>query len=699
MNAQEKITSQHLKRDAYLYIRQSSLHQVRENRESTARQYDLKHRAQALGWNDNQIVVIDEDLGLSGACALERNGFQRLVAQVGLGRVGLVMGLEVSRLARNSSDWHRLLEICALTQTLILDEDGVYDPSHFNDRLLLGLKGTMSEAELYVLRARLIGGQLNKARRGELWMKPPIGFRYNANHQMILDPDEQIQSTLKLFFETFERLGSALGVVRHFLKNNLLFPRRVPSGPHVGEVVLTPLTHTQTLSILHNPRYTGAYVYGRVRHTKVRIPGKKMSQKLPKQEWKVFLPDTHPGYLSWERYETNQAQLLGNAKSYGADRRRSPVREGVALLQGIVICGRCGKRMTIHYYQQRGKIVPYYQCMRDCIRNGTSPCQIIPGESIDEVIGKIVLESLTPAALDVALEVFEQLQTRKNEIDHVHRLEVQRAKEDADLAQRQYLLVRPENRLVADHLEREWNQKLHHFSEIQEKCKHLADSDRMKISSEEKERIYGLISNLPGIWNDARTPMKDKKRMLRLLLEDVTLIRDRKIKIHIRWKGGKTTILEQPLPLNASSRYRTPQAVVEMIRALTPEKTDQQIADILNARSLRSGYNQPFTARRVNRIRREYHITSFTQHLRNAGWLTAREIALKFGIYFATARLLACEGVLRAVRSDERGNILFEPVTELPASQKGKPYKDRRQYPKLPPKQQLNLPKEVQYAY
>jgi DNA invertase Pin-like site-specific DNA recombinase len=290
------VTSDHLRRQAYLYVRQSSLQQVHDHRESTARQYDLKRRAHALGWPSDQIVVIDEDLGLSGASSIERTGFQRLVAEVGLGRVGLVMGLEVSRLARNSTDWHRLLEICALAETLILDEDGIYDPSHFNDRLLLGLKGTMSEAELHVLRARLLGGQLNKARRGELWMRPPIGFVTDHTGRLSLDPDAQIQDTVRLLFETFRRTGSAQKVVRHFAQEKILWPRRPYTGGRAGQVVFAPLAHSRVLGILHNPRYAGAFVYGRTRQRKVIIAGQARYRRLTRAEWKVFLtPATSRG--------------------------------------------------------------------------------------------------------------------------------------------------------------------------------------------------------------------------------------------------------------------------------------------------------------------------------------------------------------------------------------------------------------------
>ena len=297
MSQSTAVTADHLRRLACLYVRQSSLQQVRDHPESTARQYALKRRALALGWAADRIVVIDDDLGISGASAAERTGFQRVVADVGLGRVGVVMGLEVSRLARNSSDWHRLLEICALSETLILDEDGLYDPAHFNDRLLLGLKGTMSEAELHVLRARLIGGQLNKARRGELWIRPPLGFVVDPAGKLILDPDEQVQSAVRLVFGTFGRTGSAGAVVRYFQQQQVAWPQRVIKGLRAGVLVFGELERHRVLDILHNPRYAGAYVYGRTRQRKVCLTGQARYRRLPRDEWRVFLPDAHAGYL------------------------------------------------------------------------------------------------------------------------------------------------------------------------------------------------------------------------------------------------------------------------------------------------------------------------------------------------------------------------------------------------------------------
>jgi len=379
----QKVKTAHLKRNAYLYIRQSTLRQVFDNSESTKRQYALRQRAVALGWSEDRIIVIDSDLGQSGASAADREGFQRLVTEVSLGQAGIVLGLEVSRLARNSADWHRLLEICALTNTLILDEDGIYDPAHFNDRLLLGLKGTRSEAELHVLRARLQGGILNKARRGELIMRPPVGLSYGSERRLVFDADQQVQAALRLLFDTFRRTGSATATVKVFQRQGLLFPRRVHTGSRKGELVWAILGHSQVLRILHNPRYAGAFVYG-MSHTRRTIDGGIKIVRVPNDQWEILIPGTHPGYISWEDYERNLRCLRQSAQAMGWERRKSPAREGPALLQGLILCGRCGERMTVRYHSRQGRLWPEYVCQREGVEFAGPPCQRIPGTVIDD---------------------------------------------------------------------------------------------------------------------------------------------------------------------------------------------------------------------------------------------------------------------------------------------------------------------------
>jgi len=608
--------------------------------------------------------------------------------------VGVVMGLEVSRLARNSTDWHRLLEICALADTLILDEDGIYDPGHFNDRLLLGLKGTMSEAELHLLRARLLGGQLNKARRGELWMKPPLGFVYDDSGRIVFDPDQQVQRAVRLLFETFRRTGSAMRVVHHFKTEGVLWPRRITKGVRAGELLFGPLEHSRVLGILHNPRYTGAFVYGRTRQRKVRIGGQLRYRRLKREEWSVFLPNMHPGYISWEEFEANQAKLLANANGYGEDRRKSPPREGAALLQGLVVCGVCGLRMTVRYHVDHGHPIPDYVCQRHGIQTAAPVCQRLPGAQVDQAVTELVLQAVTPASLEVALEVFEELRARQAEVDRMRRAQVERAQEEAELAQRQYLLARPENRLVVDNLERQWNEKLMSLARTEEEYARMSKSQPSALTEEDRDRIHALASDLPRVWNDPRTPARDRKRMLRLLIEDVTLVKNHKIQIHIRWKAGATTSLERPLPLSAPDLVRTPAEIVELIRALATEQTDAQIARTLNARWLRTGRKHSFTRLIVRHIRSKYGISSYVQHLRNQGWLTVPEMAVQMKVHSSTAKRFAREGVLRAVRADDSGLMLFEPTDgPLPQAQPGKRFRDRRRYPQLA----FKTPNEVQY--
>src|SRR5215218_6667063 len=451
-----KVGPEHLARTAYLYVRQSTLRQVIENSESGERQYALRERAVQLGWDSQQIVVIDTDQGQSGASVDGREGFQRLVAEVGMGRAGIVLGLEVSRLARNNADWHRLLEICGMSCTLILDEDGLYDPSDFNDRLLLGLKGTMSEAELHFIRARLQGGILSKARRGELQMALPVGLVYDPAGKVVLDPDQGVQRALRHLFELFARTGSARAVVQAFRDEGPLFPVRVRTGERKGELAWMPLRHWRVLRTLHNPRYAGAFVYGR-RRARRTADGKITHESVPREQWTTLIPEAHPGYLSFEQFEHNQRALAANTRAHGTERAGGPAREGPALLQGLAVCGRCGRRMTGHYHQRLDTLVPDYRCAGEAIQAGTQPCLVVPGRGIDEAIGRLLLDTVTPLALEVALTVQAELEARADQADQLRKSHVERARQRAELARRRYLSVDPDNRLVADTLEADWN--------------------------------------------------------------------------------------------------------------------------------------------------------------------------------------------------------------------------------------------------
>ena len=657
VEANSKVQARHLTRRAYLYIRQSSLRQVLENTESTQRQYALKQRAIALGWPLDQIIVVDNDQGLSGASAVDRAGFQTLVAEVGLGRAGIVMGLEVSRLARNSTDWHRLLEICALTDTLILDEDGIYDPAHFNDRLLLGLKGTMSEAELHILRARLLGGVLSKARRGELQCRVPIGLVYDAAGRVVLDPDQQVQHTIRVFFDTFRRTGAATATVKSFREQGLSFPRRIWHGSHKGDVIWGPLDHPRTLWVLHNPRYAGAFVYGRTRQ---RHQDRKY-RKLPREEWTALVRDAHPSYISWDQFEQHQTMLRDNAAVHGQDRRRSPPREGPALLQGLVMCGKCGLRMTVRYHQSRGTVVPIYMCQREGIQHGHAVCQQITGASIDEAIGPLVIEAVSPMALDVTLEIQQELQARLDEADALRRKATERAQYDVDLARQRFMRVDPNNRLVADSLEADWNDKLRRLNDAQERYRQQREADGAVLDDQQRARMLALANDVPRLWRDAATPDRERKRMLRLIIEDVTLVKGSELVVHVRFRGGATRTLTLPRPAPAWALRQTSAEVVAEIDRLLAEYTDVPIARMLTENGFRSGMGKSVTPMMVARVRDHYQLRSLYDRLRERGLLTLAEVASALQISTATAKHWRRAGLLRAQAYNDKPQYLFEP--------------------------------------
>lgn len=627
-----KVTPHHLRRDAYLYVRQSTLRQVMENSESTERQYALRQRAVALGWPSDRVIVIDSDLGQSGASAVDREGFQRLVTDVGMGRAGIVLGLEVSRLARNSADRHRLLEICALTGTLLLDEDGVYDPAHFNDRLVLGLKGTMSEAELHLLRARLRGGLLNKARRGDLHTTLPIGFVYDAAGRTVLDPDAQVQSTLRLLFETFRRVGSCFSTVREFRAQRLDFPRRIRSGPTRGELLWQPLTYTTALFVLHNPRFAGAFAYGGAR-TRTHRESRKGSPDGVEERWAILHRDAHAGYLSWSEFEQNQQRLRECAAAYRRDHPRSPPREGLALLQGIVMCGICGRAMTLRYHEDRAQQVhPYYVCQRAGIEGAERFCQSVSGRTIDAAMGALLVETVSPMALDAALGVQQELQARAEDADRVRRQHVDRSRYEAGLARRRYVQVDPDNRLVADALEAEWNTKLRAQQEAEKMYAEACDADRTPIAQADRERVLALTDRFAQVWNDPKTQARDRKRMARLVLEDVTILKRDVITLSIRFRGGATTTLTLPRPTTYFEDRRTSPELVAEVDALLAEHTDAEVAALLTAGGRRPGGGGAFDVQRVAFIRTTYGLQSLRERLRSRGMLTIDEMATRFNV-------------------------------------------------------------------
>ena len=659
LHADEHVGPGHLQRDAYVYIRQSTVRQVVEHTESTRRQYDLRQRAVALGWPSERIVVIDEDLGESGAYA-GREGFGRLVSEVGLGKAGIVCSLEVSRFARNSSDWHRLLEICALTDTLILDEEGVYNPSHFNDRLLLGLKGTMSEAELHVIRARLTGGMLNKARRGELALRLPAGFVRTHDGAVQRDPDREVQSAIERFFEMYHRIGSVLGLVRGFGEEKLLFPTRLHSGPDAGELVWRALTVSRASQVLHNPCYAGAYVYGRRRTVRRVATGKAPIRAVERSQWCTLIKQAHPGYIEWDQYERNLKQLSDN-RHCGPGFNRCAPREGPALLQGIIHCGICGKPMTVRYYTKGNGLIPWYTCRGEGEAVGRIGCQSFAGSAVDTAVGRLLVDALTPHALEVALEVDKELQADRRKTEQLRKTHVERLRYECELARRRYMRVDPDNRLVATSLEADWNQRLRDLREAEEDCLRRQAAEAAAIDENMRRQIRALASDFAVVWNDAQTAERERKRMVRLLLEDVTVRKEQtSITMYVRFKSGAAKTIDVPRPLPYYERIRVDKAVVEEIDRLLEHNTNGQVAQILNDEGLRSGQGKTFDALRVRKVGRAYGLKSRYTRLRERGCLTTAELGHRYGVCRRTVTKWKAHGILVAHKADDQGEYLCE---------------------------------------
>ena len=656
----QKVTASHLKRQAYCYVRQSTLKQVFENTESTKRQYALRERAMALGWPVVQIVTVDSDLGETATSVADRQGFQKLMTEVSLGRVGLVMGLEVSRLARNNADWARLLEISAITDTLILDEEGIYDPTDFNDRLLLNMKGTFSEVELHVLRSRLRGGALSKARRGEFKTRLPTGLVYDHNEKITIDPDKQVQQSLRLFFDIFQRTGAAFATVKAFAKDDVKFPCRMNFGPDKGRIKWQRLTSSRAQVILKNPRYAGAYYYGRQRSRK-NVDGSTTYFQVPRDEWLVLIKDAHPGYITWDQYEENLRRIRQNAIAYNLIDRKTPPREGSCLLQGLAICGKCGQRMTIRYkYQRKGRLEPAYLCQRHRIERWESSCQYIPGAGIDEVIGKLLLESVTPLTLEVALQVQKELENRFNEADKLRKQQVERAEYEANLARRRFMQVDPDNRLVADTLEAEWNEKLRHLQDAHDYYEKHRRLESEKLKKAQQKEVLRLARDFPRLWKNPRTPAREKKRMVRFLMEDVTMIRGEDITLHVRFKGGATKTLKLPPPLKGWQYSLTDPKIVEIVDELLGDHTYSEIATELDRRGFKSGQGHRIDRNVVKGIVHSYKLKTRYARLRAAGKLTANEFAALLRVTVATVRRWGKKGTIKTYPYNDRNGYLYE---------------------------------------
>ncbi len=588
------------------------------------------------------------------------------------GRHDELGGLEVSRLARNNADWQRLLEICALTETLICDEDGLYDPCAFNDRMLLGLKGTLSEAELHFLKARLRGGQLTKARSGELIVPLPVGLVYDSAGRVVLDPDQGVRDAVAHLFAAFARTGSARATVKAFTADGLTFPSRVQTGPNKGTLAWLSLRHHRVLQVLHNPRYAGAFAYGRRRQRRT-ADGRTRHTLQDREAWTALIPDAHPGYISWDTYEDNLRRLAQAAQAHGTDRRASPPREGPALLQGLSICGRCGGRMTVRYHTRRGVTMPEYRCQRAGIEDGGPICAHIDGKGVDATVSELLLATVTPIALEVALAVQAELEGRAAEADQLRRQHVERARHTAEQARRRYLAVDPDNRLVAANLEADWNDALRALNQAQDDYERQT-ANAVPLDEHDKARIAALATDFPALWTDPRTPQRERKRMVRLLIDDVTLTRhDRHINVGVRFRAGQTTSLQVPVGLPAYDARRTPTEVLAEIDRLLDDHTDAGVATELNQARIASGTGQTFNAGMVRHIRIDYALASREQRLRDRGLVALTEIAEHLGVHTQTIKRWHHDGRLTGQPFNDKGECLYKIPAVTPHKPIGRP--------------------------
>jgi DNA invertase Pin-like site-specific DNA recombinase len=600
-----KIRGRHLDRLAIVYVRQSTPHQVADHRESADLQYRLRQRAVGFGWSDARVVVIDDDQGVSGQAIDNRPGFQRLLAEVSLGRVGIVFGREVSRLSRSNKDWHQLLELCALFQVLIGDADGIYDPADYNDRLLLGLRGMMSAAELHILRTRLHQGKLNKARRGELFTCVPTGYVRSASGGIALDPDEQVRSVMALVFAKFSELGSVPKVNAYFAANGLQLGVRVYKGPDKGQLRWRPATRRALYEILRHPSYAGAYVYGRCPVDPVaKASGRTKSgrRSAPPEEWICFLKDRIPAYISWEQYEQNQQRLRSNDRGRGASRSASG--RAPTLLNGRLTCGRCGLPMGAR--NARPGVTPRYACDQLRLERQGPMCQSVSAAAVDRLIEALVFRAVQPASLELSLRAAEQSEQERQRL-HTHwKQRLERAEYAAGLAKRRYEAVDPANRLVARTLEREWEQRLTELRHLEDDYARFCQEQPRHLTAQDRERIGALAEDLPALWQAETTTAADRRAVVRQLIERVVVTRrggGEEVEVVVRWRGGAESRHEVQQGLRRYDQLGDYESLRSRVTALRGEgQTGEQIAEILNREDYRTPRGGSFNGDRVRRL-------------------------------------------------------------------------------------------------
>ena len=613
MSDHEKIKPTHLQRQAYVYVRQSTAAQVEHNRESTDRQYKLKDRAISLGWSAQQVKIIDNDLAQSGADSVHRAGFTTMISEVALGRVGLILSIEVSRVARNNSDWYRLLDLCSVTNTLIGDGDGLYHPGLFNDRLLLGMKGTMAEAELHVIRARLEGGIRNKAARGELRRGLPVGFIWGEQDgEILMHPDQAVTGAIHTIFEKFAQMGSVRRVWLWFLSKNLLFPLQSSLLPEIKWVTAS---YHAVHSILTNPTYAGVYTYGKTKQEcfvdeNGRI--KKRVKRLPQSQWAVLIHDHHKGYIDWETYEMIKYRISKNTRPV-SHKESGAVREGSALLQGLATCGQCGRRLKV-YYQGRNSSPGYYCAANNAVGGRAKYCMRVGGVTIDDTVAEAFLEAINPAATDAALLAEKTIEADHDAALEQWRLQVERLRYEAERAKRRFSAVEPENRLVARTLETQWETSLEKLQDAENEFKRRKHQRPERLTKEQKALIRTLGHDIKRVWHAPTTTPRDKKELFQALLQEVNISVDRTnntAHLILRWKTEAVYKLDVNLPCRNSPPIRTKQDTIDLVRRLAVHYTDAVIAGILNRQGRRTACGHEFTSDRVGNLRRNWNIPKF----------------------------------------------------------------------------------------
>jgi DNA invertase Pin-like site-specific DNA recombinase len=672
----DKIQHIHLEREAAVYLRQSTLKQVYEHRESTARQYALGERAIELGWPIDRVKVIDDDLGESGAAVDRREGFKQLAKDVSEGRVGAIFAIEVSRLARSCADWHHLLDLCGIADVVIADEQACYTPRDYNDRLLLGLKGQMSEAELHWMRLRLQGGKLNKARRGELYRRPTPGYVWDrATNRLRLDPDEQVQRAVRLIFERLRIDGSMMSVVRYFVRRGLDMPAY---DPQTGETRMMAASKNQALSVLKNPTYAGAYVYGRSERRTRLVEGKIEKRAVILADpcaWKICLRDHHPAYIEWEEYMANQRKLAENRTNHGTIDQRGAAREGSALLQGLALCGRCGRRMQVHYQGRHGQAQYVCPIPVDPRTGHTTNCFNVASTLIDEAVVKLFLDAVQPAEVEVGLQVMREVERQSAEVERQWTLRLDRSRYEARLAERRYKAVDPDNRVIARTLEKEWNDKLGEVERLEREHGEAQRRDRLVISESDRARIMELAKDLPRVWNGGTTTHAERKNLLRMLIREVSLspvdVPTKLTKVRVLWQTGVVSELTvERLGRSGWDRssVEVEQAIAELFAA---GLSDEDIAAEVKRRGLLHPRRWHWGAYSVRSLRWRQGLRRVARkpspEQRPDGLLSLRGVATKLGVSLRAVRYWIEEGLLTPAENG-RGNaswfVLDAPTVE-----------------------------------